>query len=256
MADEKGVEADLEDDAGTIDEFDIAQEYVDQYYATVTLEHLGNGWFDTRLQALHECVQLSAQHRYSTVPRSYDPSPQTVPAQHPIRAVAKAFHDAPKNSSIRIYAYMLTDPFAIDLLIHHGADKQIFLILDANEKNTRAQRDFFTKYGTVARDAFARRVQVQIAHHDSTPFFSRYTQMHEKTIITQTFTFFGSYNLSCPARCASWESMVCVETTDSDVTDFDNLWRFLADAQRKRDSKKRAANETSATTSNTRLKMG
>lgn len=252
---ENVVEADLEDDAGSIDEFDVAQEYVDQYYATVTVEHLGSGWFDTRLQTLHESVQLSAQHRYRTVPRSYDPSPQTVPSQHPIRAVAKAFHDAPKNSTIRVHAYMLTDPYAIDLLIHHGADKHIFLILDDNEKNTKAQRDFFTKYGTIARDAFAKRVQVQVARHDSTPFFSRYTQMHQKTIITEAFTFFGSYNLSCPARCASWESMVCVESADSDVADFDKLWRLLADTKRKREEKKkRAAPDTAAMGSNARLK--
>lgn len=235
-------EADLEDDAGSIDEFDVAQEYVDQYYATVTVEHMVNGWFDMRLQTLHENVKLSAQHRYRTVPRRYDPLPQTVPAQHPIRAVAKAFHDAPKNSTIRIHAYMLTDPYAIDLLIHHGADKQILLILDDNEKNTKAQRDFFTKYGTIARDAFAKRVQVQVAaRHASTPFLSRYTQMHQKTIITEAFTFFGSYNLSCPARCSSWESMVCVESADSDVADFDKLWRLLADTKRKSEEKKKRA---------------
>jgi PLD-like domain len=255
MNEENVVEADLEDDAGSIDEFDVAQEYVDQYYTTVTVEHTGSDWFDTRLQTLHESVQLSAQHRYRTVPRSYDPSPQSVPAQHPIRAVAKAFHDAPKNSTICIHAYMLTDPFVIDLLIHHGADKQLFLILDDNEKNTKAQHDFFSKYGTIARDAFTRRVQVQLARHDSTPFFSRYAQMHQKTIITEAFAFFGSYNLSCPARCASWESMVCVESTDSDVADFDELWHLLADTKRNHEEKKkRAAIDTAAMGSNARLK--
>jgi PLD-like domain len=238
---ENVVEADLEDDAGSIDEFDIAQEYVDQYYTTVTVEHTSSDWFDTRLQTLHESVQLSAHHRYRTVPRSYNPSPQSVPAQHPIRAVAKAFHDAPKNSTIRIHAYMLTDPFVIDLLVHHGADKQLFLILDDNEKNTKAQHNFFSKYGTIARDAFTRRVQVQLARHDSTPFFSHYTQMHQKTIITEAFTFFGSYNLSCPARCASWESMVCVESTDSDVADFDKLWSLLVDTKRNHEEKKKRA---------------
>lgn len=255
MNEENAVEADLEDDAGSIDEFDVAQEYVDQYYATVTVEHLGSAWFDTRLETLHESVQLAAQHRYRTVPRRYDPSPQAVPAQHPIRAVAKAFHDAPKNSTIRVHAYMLTDPYAIDLLIHHGADKQIFLILDDNEKNTKAQCDFFTKYGTIARDAFVKRVHVQVAGRDSTPFSSRYTQMHQKTIITEAFTFFGSYNLSCPARCASWESMVCVESSDSDVADFDKLWHLLADKERKlEEKKKRTAPDALAMGSNKRLK--
>jgi hypothetical protein len=129
------------------------------------------------------------------------------------------------------------------------------LILDDNEKNTKAQRDFFSKYGTIARDASVGRVQVQGARHDSTPFFSRYTQMHQTAIITEAFTFFGSYNLSCPVRCASWESMVCVESTDSDVADFDKLWRLLADTKRKHEEKKkRAALGTAAMGSNARLK--
>ena len=48
-----------------------------------------------------------------------------------------------------------------------------------------------------------------------------------KSIITDTYTSFGSYNLSAFARVANWEELCIVDTTSTQTTKFDALWGQL-----------------------------
>ena len=160
--------------------------------------------------------------------------------RHPLRVIAKVLHDAADGSLIRVYAaYMLTDPFAIDMLIHYGRRNPIRLILyrDEDEYNLKSLCKFFAKYGTLAGNAFEQRIQVQWVMKD-TANCSRYTQMHMKTVVTDEICLIGSYNLSCPARCANWENLVALRSTEKDKADFDSLWTLLATAQSARKKRK------------------
>lgn len=120
---------------------------------------------------------------------------------------------------------MLTDPFAIDILIHYGGENPIQLILyyDEEHRSKNALKAFFVEHGAIAKKAFDQRIQLRWVVKD-TPNYSRFTQMQAKTVITDTFCLTVSYNLSCPARCANWEHLVALNATDSDRNEFDALW--------------------------------
>ena len=64
--------------------------------------------------------------------------------------------------------------------------------------------------------------------------------MHMKTVVTDEICLIGSYNLSCPARCANWENLVALRSTEKDKADFDSLWTLLATAQSARKKRKEA----------------
>lgn len=116
---------DVKDDTG-VDDINIVgnEEEVWQYIDNIPPENLGFGWFDNEMATLSDSVDLSLP-KFSTKPRPYDRRPANVPAQHPIRAIAKVLQEAPRNSTVRIYCFALSDPFALDLLIHHGGDKTV-----------------------------------------------------------------------------------------------------------------------------------
>ena len=230
-----------EDDAGGT-RMQNDEELQDEYYDSLTPDDLGSGWFNQGLNDLHTNVTLAVGSRYTTSPRPYDSetSPR-LPKDHPLRAIAKALHDAADGSLIRVYAYMLTDPLAIDMLIHYGKNNPVRLILykDEDDYNQRSLRRFFSKFGSLAGNAFQQRIQVQWVMKD-TVHCSRYTQMHIKTVITNDICLIGSYNLSCPARCANWENLVALQTTEKDKSDFDSLWTLLSAAQSERKKRKTA----------------
>jgi len=215
------------------------EELQDAYYNSLTPEDLGSGWCNKRPKDLPTNVSLSVGSRYTTSPRPYDSETNPcIPQDHPLRAITKAFNDAADGTLIRIYAYMLTDPFAIEMLIHYGKANPVRLILfnDEDDFNRKALKKFFKKFGTLAADAFKERIALQWAMKD-TAHCSRYTQMHVKTVITDNFCLMGSYNLSCPARCANWENLVALQTTEKDKSDFDSLWTLLSAAQSARKRK-------------------
>lgn len=232
---------DEEDAGGTRmqDDTELQQEY----YDSLSVDDLGSGWFNKKLKDLHTNITLAVGTRYTTSPRPYDRDAYPLlPTDHPLGAITKALDDATDGSLIRVYAYMMTDPFAIDVLIHYGKNSPIRLILyhDEDGLNQKALRTFFTKYGSLASDAFSQRIQLRWVVKD-TPHCSRYTQMHMKTVITDNFCLIGSYNLSCPARCANWENLVALQTTDKDKSDFDSLWTLLSTAQGNRKRRKTAS---------------
>lgn len=214
------------DDGGYEAQFqaeDSCDEDVRLYYESLTPDIIGFGWFDHRLAMLHEGIDIASGRSFFTSPRRRDASPSDIPDRHPLRALAWVFSQAHVGSTIRIYCYMLTDPLAIDLMIHHGADKTIQIILHPNEKNQERIQGFFSDHGRIAMRAFRDRLQVRIANTDH----YRYTQMHDTSIITENYCTFGSYNLSCSARYQSWESLYVADKDQSHVQRFDVLWNSL-----------------------------
>ena len=200
---------------------------VREYYESITPDVIGEGWFDKRLSTLHNGIDLAAGRAFFANPRRKDRLPSDVPVRHPLRALAWVLAQAPVGSTVRVYCYMLTDPYAIDLIIHHGADKQVRVILHPDEKNRSRLDEFFQDHGRIARRAFRDRLLVRVAN-TSVIRGHNYCSMHDKSIITDNYCTFGSYNLSCPARYQSWESLCIADAEPSHVQRFDQVWNTLA----------------------------
>lgn len=200
---------------------------VREYYDSLTPEIIGNGWFDQRLSTLHNGINLAAGRSFFANPRARDSMPSDIPVRHPLRALAWVLAQAPEGSTVRVYCYMLTDPFAIDLIIHHGANKTVQVILHPDNKNRSRLEEFFQDHGRVARRAFRDRLQVRVANTGLIRGH-KYCSMHDKSIITDNHCTFGSYNLSCPARYQSWESLHIADVDPLQVHRFDRVWNSLA----------------------------
>ena len=144
-------------------------------------------------------------------------------------AVRRREIKAPEGSTVRVYCYMLTDPFAIDLLIiRHGANKTVRVIPHPDNKNRSRLEEFFQDHGRIARRAFRDRLQVRVANTDLIRGYNC-CSMHDNSIITDNHCTFGSYNMSCPARYQSWESLYIADVDPSQVQRFDRVcWNSLA----------------------------
>jgi hypothetical protein len=203
------------------------EEELQKYYDTIPEEKIGSGWFDQRMSTFHTCVDLSTTKKFSTVPREWDKMPASVPSDHPLRAIASLLNDADADSTIRVFSYALTDPMAIDLLIHHASDKIVKIIMNHDDHIMEKIRMFLQRFERFnSWDVFYSRMQVRVADTMSPPC-SRYSSMHDKRIITPKYCTYGSYNLSCAARYANREAIVLVSTDDSEIKEFDGLWRQL-----------------------------
>ena len=197
------------------------------YYESLTPDVLGSGWFDQRLGTLHDGIDIAAGRSFFADPRNRDNEPSDIPARHPLRALAWVLAQAPERSTVRLYCYMLTDPYAIDLLIHHGRDKTVRIILHPDNKNVSRLQEFFNDHGNIARRAFRDRLQVRVADTERYTG-TTYTSKRDTSIITANHCTFGSYNLSCPARYQSWESLYVADFDQSQVQRFDRVWDSLA----------------------------
>jgi hypothetical protein len=97
------------------------------YYHSLTPDVIGNRWFDQRMTRIHEGLDIANNSRtFYTEPlgQNYEyPSPAQLPALHPLRALTWVLEQAPAGSTVRVKCDMLCCPMAIDLLIHHGANK-------------------------------------------------------------------------------------------------------------------------------------
>jgi len=208
---------------------DDADEQVRNYCDSITAEGMGNGWFDTNLSTFHERVNFPERRTFYSSPRSLSEieRPVDTPDNHPLRAIAWMMNDAPAFSTIRVFAYMLTDLPAIDLLVHHGASKTVQVISQDSRKTRERLNEFFDLYGRVGKRAFLENVEVRLANISGTPCESRNVQMHDKSIITQRYTSFGSYNLSAFGRVGNWESLTIVDTEQQHLERFDEMWAEL-----------------------------
>jgi len=100
---------------------DDCDDDVREYYDSLTPEVLGSGWFGQRLNTLRHGINISPDRTFYGASRRRDSQPSDLPARHPLRALAWVLAQAPVNSTVRVYCYMLTHPVAIDILIRHEA---------------------------------------------------------------------------------------------------------------------------------------
>jgi hypothetical protein len=218
---------DAKDDTG-VDDNDIVgdEEETWKYLDNIPEESLGFGWFDKEMATLSGSVDLSSR-KFCTAPRPYDRRPSDVPAQHPVRAMAKVLHEAPPNSTVRIYCYALSDPFALDLIIHHGGDKTVKIIMQNCERSVSRIKDLLKRFEKVnSYDVFYSRVELRVANTNK-PGCSKYSSMHDKRFMTSAYCLYGSYNLTPVARCTNWEAMLLTDTSQQEINDFDAHWLTL-----------------------------
>mmetsp|Transcript_28103 Transcript_28103/g.43267 ORF Transcript_28103/g.43267 Transcript_28103/m.43267 type:complete len:287 (-) Transcript_28103:63-923(-) len=215
-------------------------------YVMVPLEKLGKGYFDEDVGKLKDGINLQTKTYYSSVPRSADTSALTVPADHPLRAIAKVLEEAPPESTIRVYAYVWTCKYAIDLLLHYAAQYDLKIILNYDDRDRVEAAAKSLASGGAGKTYSVNRISAFLDHTDDNHSYAMFaltgcrvvdvtgswisgSSMHEKCIITETKTVVGSYNLSYFARCKNYESVHVVDTVTKQCQDFDALWESLGD---------------------------
>jgi hypothetical protein len=225
----------LDEDAEGFDDAD--DEYfphIQQYYASLTPDLRRLGFFDNRLASFHEGPNLPEDRHFYTAPKSLSHlhDPASTPRDHPLRAIAWILETAAPSSVVRVFSYSLTDPIAIDLLIHAGATREVKVILHPKEKSRRAMKQCVDQHGN---NAFLENMEIRLANLlGDSQCESRLVQMHDKSIITDNYTTYGSYNLSSFARVGNWESF-CVTDTHPKCRDaFDRIWEAIPERQAER----------------------
>ena len=228
---------------------EILTEADDPDFVVVPDECFGYGWLDKRVGTLLDGVDLVKKKFYRAVPRCFDKAPQDVPLDHPLRAIAAVLNESPPGSNIRVKCDMLTDWFAIDLLLHYGASHVVQIIVDyappaevadairldkekkPHHKYTahtlRKFLDFFQRANSVL---FFETVEIRVAKTvDGHCCKYGRSSMQEKTVITENHTACGSYNLTGYARCKNWESLYVFDTTQDVLEGFDTHWAALGE---------------------------
>jgi hypothetical protein len=197
------------------------------YYDSLTPDIIGNGWFDQRMTRIHEGLNIPNSRTFYTEPRRNHPSPALLPAMHPLRALAWVLEQAPAGSIVRVYCYVLCCPMAIDLLIHHGANKTVKIIMNPSGQTTNRLEEFFGDHGRIALRAFRDRLQVRVAIVNGSNC-GQYTSLHDKSLMTDLHTTFGSYDFTNAARYQNWESLHVADSEPSHAAHFDAIWNALA----------------------------
>lgn len=209
-------------------------------------EKLGKGYFDVNVGKLKDGIDLKIKTYYSSAPRPADTSALTVPAGHPLRAIAKVLEEAPQESTIRVYAYALTCKYAIDLLLHYAAQYDLKIILNYDDRDRVEAAAKSLANGGPGKTYSVNRISAFLDHTqdshsyavfaligcrvvDVTSNWALGSSMHDKCIITKAKTVVGSYNLSYFARCKNYESVHVVDTVPKQCQDFDALWESLED---------------------------
>ena len=227
---QKSLDWDADDDSSVDREDAVLVQRQAAYYAR--LAEQGQGFFDENLAHIHDAIDLAAEKVYYTEPKSLSLIERDIrmtPDQHPLRAIACVLNNAPNHSIVRVSAYRLTDLAAIDLLVHAGARTEVRVILHPCNANQDGLTEFISSFGKVGQAALLEHVEIRLANTTDTSCESSKQSMHMKSIITDTHTTFGSYNLSAFARVANWEELCVVETTDTAATArFDAHWEKLA----------------------------
>jgi hypothetical protein len=198
------------------------------YYDSLTPDTIGNGWFDQRMTLIHEGLDIENSRTFYNEPRRNYPSPAQLPALHPLRALAWVLEQAPAGSTVRVYCYMMCCPMAIDILIHHGANKTVKIIMNPSGQTTNRLEEFFQDHGRISRRAFRDRLQVRVANVNGANCCGRYTSLHDNSVMTDLHTTFGSYNFTDAARYQNWESLHVADSEPSHAAHFDAIWNPLA----------------------------
>jgi hypothetical protein len=109
----------------------------------------GFGWLNKEMATWSGSVDLSSR-KFGTAPRPYDRRPSDVPAQHPVRAIAKVLHEARRILSSESIA---TPPCQtlllwIESFITEG-DKTVKIIMQNCERSINSIQDFWKRFEKV-----------------------------------------------------------------------------------------------------------
>lgn len=203
----------------------------------------GYGWFDQRIATLKKGIDLKAKTFYHTVPRPFDKSVDDVPENHPLRAIAAVFDQAPPMSVIRMKGYRITDFFAFDLIFHYATSNQIRIIIDYVDNDTKTLHEtkntvrsvskFLAHYQRYQSYQLFNAIEIRVADTLDTSggkcCVHGLSSMHEKTILTTQHSVYGSYSLTGYARCKNWESIRISSVEDGEHEAFDAHWNQLSD---------------------------
>ena len=217
-----------------------------QYSMNIPVEQLGKGYFDQNIGKLKDGVDLARKRFYQSVPRPDDSSPLTVPPDHPLRAIARVLEDAPLDSVIRVMASVLTDKYAIDLLLRFCLQHDLRVILNYEDPqhvvdaaNVIAQGGHARTFSINRIAAFLSATEIAMSHavftlaqfrvvdNSARTWWRGGSCMHENAVITEIHTVTGSYNLSNFARCRNYNSVQVVDTDQERIDSFDRLWASL-----------------------------
>lgn len=207
---------------------------------------VGTGWYFPNLENFEassftfgDCFQCSPSGNTSLT---------NLPGDHPIRAIFSLFKSAlaqfcnqsyTREVVIRIYCYLLTDIFIIDLLLHYNKVFPLRVILHPSVTTFKAVRksakfllERGLQAGTIGRDGapsqLLNTLSVRAVNLDGLAEFS---SMHRTDIIFDEVSLVGSYNLTTNARKNNWEQMTLIKTKEETVKEFDNLWNELQNRQ-------------------------
>lgn len=227
---------DAEDQQAQDSEDEKLTDRVVNYYANLSPSKLGEGFFDRSLATFHEPIDLSSVRTFFSSPKSLShiDDHASTPNDHPLRAIARVLNDAPDNTTVRVSCYRLTDIVAMELLVYAGNNREVQLILSPHEDNLKGLKKFVHTTGLLGKNALLENLEVRLAYLTGATCESRNVAMHRKSIITDTFAVFGSYNLSSFARVGNWEEVTVVETTPRQIQEFDSVWTTLETRQMER----------------------
>lgn len=235
MADNNRHNLDSEDVEETIyDEGDEAELAVQNALKDTSpnTKQKSTGWFIPQMARYHEGVNIMDGTRFFSQPREEDQQPLDTTEDHPLRAVAAAMEAAPDGSVIRVYAYSLTDPYFIDLIIHHCKTKLIHVILEPNKISVDVTKRVCSNFDAIMTGdsepakAILQSTNIVFRVANCSPHFPE-TSMHMKGIITNDWTLLGSYDFSIAARYKNWEQLLCVRSNQVDRLWFEALWGNL-----------------------------
>jgi phosphatidylserine/phosphatidylglycerophosphate/cardiolipin synthase-like enzyme len=190
------------------------------------------GWCIPQMTNYHDGVDISDGRRYFCQPREADQQPSDTPKDHPLRAIAAVMEAAPNESLIRVYAYSLTDPYFLDLIIHHCKAKPTHVILEPNELSINMIKRICSAFDAAKAGnsepakSILQSTNIKFRVANCNLHYPE-TSMHMKGIITDKWTILGSYNFSLDARCKNWEQLLCVHSQQVDTVWFDAIWGNL-----------------------------
>jgi PLD-like domain len=224
---------DAEDQQAQDSEDEKLTDRVVHSYANLPPSKLGDGFFYRSLASFHEPIDLASVRTFFSSPRSLShmDNHTRTPDDHPWRAIARVLHEAPENTTVRVSWSRLTDIVAMELLIRAGNNRDVQLILSPHEDNLKGLKKFIATTGLLGKNALLENLEVRLANWTGTTCESRDVAMHRKSIITDTFAVFGSYNLSSFARVGNWEEVTIVESTPQLIQEFDSVWTTLETRQ-------------------------
>ena len=110
----------------------------------------------------------------------------------------------------------------IDLLSHHGISKTVRVLLHRSTDTRNALHKWITEIGN--KRALLENVEIRLIAMSTLGANDNKASLHAQSIITDTHTVLGSYNLSNLARARNFEVVTVTPTQEESITLFDWMW--------------------------------